>query len=154
MLHHGTTLVHWDCEGAGTVKTALVYGRVDRACGSFIWEKPTWSPLKTTGFVTIPNEYTLAVDVEEIKFPPGLVTKYSSSQTDCSSITLEEGYLDLNAVKEISIGCYDKEKETELRGICKKYGLAGCDSCIGLMYGSSLSDNRIIFFLGPPTLNK
>lgn len=82
------------------------------------------------------------------------MTRYTSPQADCASISLEEGYLDLSSVKEVTIGCCDKDREIELRGICKRYGLSGSDSCIGLMYGSNLSDNRIIFLLGPPTLSK
>ncbi|XP_057336827.1 1-phosphatidylinositol 4,5-bisphosphate phosphodiesterase epsilon-1-like [Microplitis mediator] len=153
VLHHGTTLVHWDYEGAGGSRTALVYARVDRACGTLVWEKPTWSPLKTPGFGGISSEFSLTVNPEE-SVPPILISKYTSLQTECASISLEEGYLDLNSVKEVIIGCCDKDREVELRGICKRYGLPGSDSCIGLMYGSSLSDNRIIFFLGPPALSK
>ncbi|XP_074103841.1 1-phosphatidylinositol 4,5-bisphosphate phosphodiesterase epsilon-1 isoform X1 [Cotesia typhae] len=153
VLHHGTTLVHWDCEGAGGSRTALVYARVDRACSTLVWEKPTWSPLKTPGLGGVSTEFTLTVNPEE-SVPPVLISKYTSLQTECTSISLEEGYLDLNSVKEVIIGCCDKDREVELRGICKRYGLPGSDSCIGLMYGSSLSDNRIIFFLGPPALSK
>ncbi|XP_028982288.1 1-phosphatidylinositol 4,5-bisphosphate phosphodiesterase epsilon-1 [Diachasma alloeum] len=153
VLHHGTTLVHWDCEGAGGSRTSLVYARVDRACGTFVWEKPAWSPLKTAGFGSISNEFTLTVNPEE-SVPSGLVTRYTSPQADCASVSLEEGYLDLSSVKEVTIGCCDKDREIELRGICKRYGLPGSDSCIGLMYGSNLSDNRLIFLLGPPTLSK
>ncbi|XP_063976762.1 1-phosphatidylinositol 4,5-bisphosphate phosphodiesterase epsilon-1-like isoform X4 [Diachasmimorpha longicaudata] len=153
VLHHGTTLVHWDCEGAGGSRTSLVYARVDRACGTFVWEKPAWSPLKTAGFGSISNEFTLTVNPEE-NVPSGLVTRYTSPQADCASVSLEEGYLDLSSVKEVTIGCCDKDREIELRGICKRYGLPGSDSCIGLMYGSNLSDNRLIFLLGPPTLSK
>ncbi|XP_034937622.1 1-phosphatidylinositol 4,5-bisphosphate phosphodiesterase epsilon-1-like [Chelonus insularis] len=152
VLHHGTTLVHWDCEGTGS-RTALVYARVDRACGTFVWEKPAWSPLKTTGIGGVSSEFTLTVNPEE-NVPPILISKYTSPQADCASVSLEEGYLDLNSVKEVTIGCCDKDREAELRGICKRYGLPGSDSCIGLMYGSSLSDNRLIFLLGPPALSK
>lgn len=130
-----------------------MYARVDRACGTLVWEKPTWSPLKTPGFGGISSEFSLTVNPEE-SVPPILISKYTSLQTECASISLEEGYLDLNSVKEVIIGCCDKDREVELRGICKRYGLPGSDSCIGLMYGSSLSDNRIIFFLGPPALSK
>lgn len=153
VLHHGTTLVHWDCEGAGGSRTALVYARVDRACGTFVWEKPAWSPVKTAGFGAVSTEFTLNINPEE-NVPPMLVSKYTSPQADCASVSLEEGYLDLSSVKEVTIGCCDKDRETELRGICKRYGLPGSDSCIGLMYGSNVSDNRLIFLLGPPTLSK
>ncbi|XP_058792410.1 1-phosphatidylinositol 4,5-bisphosphate phosphodiesterase epsilon-1-like [Phymastichus coffea] len=154
ILHHGTTLVHWECEG-GASRTALVYARIDRACGTFIWEKPTWSPLKT-GTATQPstmNEFTLTVDAEEV-VSSGLVARYGASPADCAAVTLEEGYLDLSCVKEVMIGCCDRDRDQDLRAICKRYGLPGSDSCIGLMYGSNLSDNRLIFLLCPPALSK
>lgn len=153
VLHHGTTLVHWDCEG-GTSRTALVFARVDRACGTFVWEKPPWSPLKTgqVGGATL-TEFSLSTNPEDA-LPPGLVGRYTQQQADCASITLEEGYLDLGSVKEIMIGCYDRDREADLRSICKRYGLPDSDCCIGLMYGSNLPDNRLIFLLCPPALSK
>ncbi|XP_015511799.1 1-phosphatidylinositol 4,5-bisphosphate phosphodiesterase epsilon-1-like [Neodiprion virginianus] len=152
ILHHGTTLVHWDCDG-GTSRTALVYARVDRACGTFTWEKPTWSPLKTASLGTTVTEFSLFVNPEE-SLPAGLTTKYAARLPDCAAVTLEDGYLDLSSVKEIMIGCCDRDRDSDLRAICKRYGLPGSDSCIGLMYGTSLSDNRLIFLLCPPALNK
>ncbi|CAK9829884.1 1-phosphatidylinositol 4,5-bisphosphate phosphodiesterase epsilon-1 [Anthophora retusa] len=153
VLHHGTTLVHWDCEG-GTTRTALVFARVDRACGTFIWEKPPWSPLKTVQLGgTASTEFLLTANPEDA-VPAGLLGRYTTQQTDCASVTLEEGFLDLSSVKEVMIGCCDRDREADLRSICKRYGLSGSDSCIGLMYGSSLPDNRLIFLLCPPTLRK
>ncbi|XP_046742538.1 1-phosphatidylinositol 4,5-bisphosphate phosphodiesterase epsilon-1-like [Diprion similis] len=152
ILHHGTTLVHWDCDG-GTSRTALVYARVDRACGTFTWEKPVWSPLKTASLGTTVTEFSLFVNPEE-SLPAGLTTKYAARLPDCAAVTLEDGYLDLSSVKEIMIGCCDRDRDADLRAICKRYGLPGSDSCIGLMYGTSLSDNRLIFLLCPPALNK
>ncbi|XP_051171647.1 1-phosphatidylinositol 4,5-bisphosphate phosphodiesterase epsilon-1-like isoform X1 [Leptopilina boulardi] len=152
-LHHGTTLVHWDCD-SGASRTALVYARVDRACGTFIWEKPSWSSLKTASTLgTGTQDFCLTINAEET-IPPGLVNRYSAQQTDCAFVSLEEGYIDLACVKEVMIGCCDRDRDQELRGICKRYGLPGSDSCIGLMYGSSLSDNRLIFLLCPPALSK
>lgn len=157
LLHHGTTLVHWECEGGGPSRTALVYARVDRACGTFHWEKPSWSPLKTTGPapsapVTV-VDYNLAVNAEEV-VAGGLGGRYSAQPADCAAVSLEEGYLDLGCVKEVMIGCCDRDRDQDLRAICKRYGLPGSDSCIGLMYGAGLSDNRLIFLLCPPALSK
>lgn len=149
------TLVHWEYEG-GASRTALVYARIDRACGTFVWEKPSWSPLKTGGTGTLgptSGEFTLSVNVEE-NVTTGLVQRYSAHSPDCSSVTLEEGYLDLASIKEVMIGCFDKDRNQDLTHICKRYGLPGSDCCFGLMYGSNLSDNRLIFLLCPPALSK
>ncbi|XP_071630783.1 LOW QUALITY PROTEIN: 1-phosphatidylinositol 4,5-bisphosphate phosphodiesterase epsilon-1-like [Temnothorax longispinosus] len=153
VLHHGTTLVHWDCEG-GASRTALVFARVDRACGTFVWEKPPWSPLKTAqvGGAAL-TDFSLTANPEDA-IPAGLVGRYTQQQADCASVTLEEGYLDLGSVKEIMIGCCDRDREADLRSICKRFGLPGSDCCIGLMYGSNLPDNRLIFLLCPPALSK
>ncbi|XP_076673578.1 1-phosphatidylinositol 4,5-bisphosphate phosphodiesterase epsilon-1 isoform X1 [Andrena cerasifolii] len=153
VLHHGTTLVHWDGEG-GTTRTALVFARVDRACGTFVWEKPPWSPLKTAQIGgTVSTEFSLTAN-PEVPLPPGILGRYTAQQSECSSVTLDEGFLDLSSVKEVMIGCCDRDREADLRSICKRYGLPGSDSCIGLMYGSSLPDNRLIFLLCPPALSK
>ncbi|XP_054003483.1 1-phosphatidylinositol 4,5-bisphosphate phosphodiesterase epsilon-1-like isoform X2 [Hylaeus anthracinus] len=153
MLHHGTTLVHWDSE-SGTTRTALVFARVDRACGTFVWEKPPWSPLKTAQIGgAASTDFSLTANPEDV-VPAGLSTRYGTQQLECASVTLEEGVLDLSLVKEVMIGCCDRDRETDLRSICKRYGLPGSDSCIGLMYGSSLPDNRLIFILCPPALSK
>ncbi|XP_053978148.1 1-phosphatidylinositol 4,5-bisphosphate phosphodiesterase epsilon-1-like isoform X2 [Hylaeus volcanicus] len=153
MLHHGTTLVHWDSE-SGTTRTALVFARIDRACGTFVWEKPPWSPLKTAQIGgAASTDFSLTANPEEV-VPAGLSTRYGTQQLECASVTLEEGVLDLSLVKEVMIGCCDRDRETDLRSICKRYGLPGSDSCIGLMYGSSLPDNRLIFILCPPALSK
>lgn len=145
--------MHWDCD-SGTSRAALVYARVDRACGTFVWEKPSWSSLKTAGTLgTGTADFCLTINAEDT-VPVGLVTRYSAQQNDCAFVNLEEGYLDLACVKEVMIGCYDRDRDQELRGICKRYGLPGSDSCIGLMYGSNLSDNRLIFLLCPPALTK
>lgn len=129
---------------------------MDRACGTFVWEKPPWSPLKTAqlGGTASSTEFSLTANPEDT-VPAGLLSKYAAQQqADCASVTLEEGYLNLSSVKEVMIGCCDRDRETELRSICKRYGLSGSDSCIGLMYGSSLPDNRLIFLLCPPALSK
>ena len=157
MLHHGTTMVHWECEG-GTSRTALVFARVDRACGTFYWDKPSWSSLKTGTVGTGPTppttaDFNLSINAEEV-VTGGLVQRYSAQPPDCASVTLEEGYLDLSCVKEVMIGCCDRDRDQDLRAICKRYGLPGSDSCIGLMYGANLSDNRLIFLLCPPALSK
>ncbi|XP_014219274.1 1-phosphatidylinositol 4,5-bisphosphate phosphodiesterase epsilon-1-like isoform X2 [Copidosoma floridanum] len=159
LLHHGTTLVHWEYEGTSS-RTALVYARVDRACGAFLWEKPSWSPLKTSAGLTpgvssssAAAEFCLSINQEEV-VTSSLMNRYSAQAADCASISLEEGYLDLSCVKEVMIGCCDRERDQELRAICKRYGLPGSDSCIGLMYGAGLSDNRLIFLLCPPALSK
>ncbi|KAJ8673907.1 hypothetical protein QAD02_005169, partial [Eretmocerus hayati] len=174
LLQHGTTLVLWECEG-GASRTALVYARVDRACGTFVWERPSWSSLRTSsgpgtgpgtssgssgggsgggggssGSTGTGPDFNLSVNVEE-SVPASLAQRYSSAPPDCALVSLEEGYLDLSSLKDVTINC-DKERQQDLKAICKRYGLPCSDSCFGLMYGANLSDNRLIYLLCPPTL--
>ena len=93
----------------------------------------------------------LAVNGED-SVPSGLAVRYAAQPPDCAAVTLDEGYVDLSCVKEVMIGC--SEREQDFNPIFKRYGLPGSDSCIGLMYGASLSDNRLIFFFCPPAIRE
>ncbi|XP_014229016.1 1-phosphatidylinositol 4,5-bisphosphate phosphodiesterase epsilon-1-like [Trichogramma pretiosum] len=165
LLHHGTTMVHWECDGTNS-RTALVYARIDRACGTFYWDKTSWSALKTnpasntmvttsTG-VQQPSQvidFNLYVNAEDY-VSEYLTQRYAPQTQDCASVGLEDGYIDMSCVKEVMIGCCDRDRDQELRAICKRYGLPGSDSCIGLMFGANLSENRLIFLFCPPALSK
>lgn len=143
-------MIHWEYE-SGISRTASVFARVDRACSTMIWGKPSWSSLNTSCVVGMPfMDFSLSTNVEE-SLPASLVARYTQYQADCACTNLEEGYLDLRSVKEIMVDSYDKDHEQDFREVCKKYSI---DSCIGLMYGSSLSDNRFIFLLCPSSLCK
>lgn len=82
-----------------------------------------------------------------------LGTKWSGGEA-----SLEEGYLELYQVKDISLGSLrEKEREPELAAVLKRYSLDNfqpSECCLAILYGSNLSDNRTLFLLGPPQLTK
>lgn len=143
MLHHGTTAIHWDTEGS---RSCLIYIRLERSCSVLSWRKPFWSGLKTST-VTVPD-YQLGIRPEDIS-TPGTPNKPFGEIT---SVGLEEGFLDLSCVKEIYSGAKDKEKEVELMATLKRYGFdsnAMNESCLALLFGANVSDNRMLYLLFP-----
>ncbi|XP_046989883.1 1-phosphatidylinositol 4,5-bisphosphate phosphodiesterase epsilon-1-like [Schistocerca americana] len=151
VLHHGSTAVHWDAEGGS--RTALVYARLERSCATLTWGRPAWSALRTGagGGGGPASDYCLGANPEEA-VAPGLLLKLAGAEP-----TLEEGYLDLACVKEISQGGRDRDRDPDLLTACRRYGLdkfATRDCVLALVYGANLSDNRVLFLLCPPTLCK
>ncbi|XP_073996296.1 uncharacterized protein isoform X2 [Rhodnius prolixus] len=143
MLHHGSTAVHWDVEGG---RSCLVFVRLERSCSLISWTRPAWSSLRTSG-VQGPD-YNLSANPEE-----GICGKWIGMGE--SSCTLEEGFLELAYVKEIALGPRDRERDPDLANILRRYVLdayPASDVCLALVYGTNLSDNRVLFLLSPPTL--
>lgn len=156
ILHHGSTAVHWESDYGS--RTALVYVRLERACATLTWGKTAWSGLKTGaggGSSSAPSDYCLSANPEE-SVAPGIVTRTSGTQPpEMASVSLEEGYLDLAAVKEIAMGGRDRDKELDLSTVLRRYGLERfqpAECCLALVYGTNLSDNRVLFLLCPPIL--
>nr|CAD7572888.1 unnamed protein product [Timema californicum] len=149
VLHHGSTAVHWDAEGGS--RTALAYVRLERSCATLTWGRPAWSGLRT-GAGNSPD-YCLSANPEET-VAPALSAKLAGGG-EAAWVTLEEGYLDLAVVKEIVVGSRDREKDPDLATACRRYGLdkfPTAECCLALVYGSNLSDNRVLFLLCPPNL--
>jgi len=97
-----------------------VWVKLERSCGTVTWSKPVWSSLR---FTHAQPDFLLNVDPEAMPVLPGLLMKYgggagggsggagSSGPTglgpDVANIASEDGYIDLNGVKEVEIGCRD-----------------------------------------------
>jgi len=127
VLHHGSTALHIDSDG----RSAFVWVKLERSCGTLTWSKPVWSSLR---FSHTQPDFLLSVDPELIPVLPGLVVKYgnaygtgsvgtSSSGTtgfggapDVAGIGIEEGYIDLNGVKEVEGG----SREVDISGAMKR----------------------------------
>lgn len=116
------------------------------------WRKPFWSGLKTTTVTSVPD-YHLGIRPEDIS-TPGTPNKPFGEIT---SVGLEEGFLDLSYVKELYSGAKDKEKEIELVAMLKRYGFDGNmtnECCLALLFGTNVSDNRMLYLLFPPKVYK
>lgn len=68
---------------------------------------------------------------------------------------LEEGYLELSSVKEIFIGGAvgrDRIKDPDCMAIMRKYNLhnySSSECCLGLVFGNTTSENRILYIMAP-----
>lgn len=111
------------------------------------WHRPSWRRLKTF------QEFNLAINPEEL-LPQRLAYRpqLNTNDIDGQYTTLEEGCLDLGTVKEITIGSRNHEYDTELLAAGRRYGLTHIESCVSIMYGTTLSDNRVLCLLCPPML--
>ncbi|GAB6024048.1 hypothetical protein CHUAL_008768 [Chamberlinius hualienensis] len=142
-LHHGSTVIRFDCDSS---RLALVYMKLECNNGTLSWCKPSWSALRGSGA----PDYSLGTNIEE-HISPGLTLKYSSANSgDGVAVVnnLEEGFLELSAVKEVILG----RQEIDLNNICRRLGLEDLTSShnyISLVYGTNLSDNRVIDFVAP-----
>lgn len=70
---------------------------------------------------------------------------------------LQEGFLELSSVREMFIGdAVGRDKvKTDCVTILRKYNLHNytiTQCCLGLVYGSTTSDNRIFYILAPPKI--
>lgn len=111
------------------------------------WHRPSWRRLKTY------QDFNLAINPEE-QLPPRLSGRpqVNPSEFEGQYTTLEEGSLDLCLVKEITIGSRNHEYDTELLAAGRRYGLTHIESCVSLLYGTALNDNRVLCLMCPPML--
>lgn len=201
-LHHGCTAVHLDSDG----RSAFVWVKLERSCGTITWSKPVWSSLR---FSHAQPDFLLNVDPETIPVLPGLLMKYgggpgsstggagsigpSGMGPDIATVGAEEGYIDLNGVKEVEVGNRDIDVSPSMKRLVRRIFLrnllslthtyiqvytlkyshirnATClmlplwpcsfgvefwtiqDSCLSLVFGMSLSDNRYTTFVFPPRM--
>lgn len=61
-----------------------------------------------------------------------------------------EGFIDLNCIKHIRLGCIDTQVFNQIQSIASKYAIANFDqtNIICLVYGSSFSENRSFYLIG------
>ncbi|KAK9721923.1 Phosphoinositide-specific phospholipase C, efhand-like [Popillia japonica] len=162
ILHHGSTAVIW--EGTETPpppgpKGVLLYLRLDRSSTVLTWVRPSWSGLKAgAGNDADPfsTDFNLSFNPEET-LAPGLLTKLAlqASGDQSTGATLDDGFLDLFAVKEVHLGGKDAEKDLELAAVARRYGLnhcAGSECGLSILYGYGLSDNRLLYIVCPPAI--
>jgi phosphatidylinositol phospholipase C epsilon len=144
VLHHGSTAVHWEAEGGS--RAALVFVRLDRSCATLSWCRPAWSGLKTSN--TTAPDYCLGVNPEE-----GVWGKWGGASG--AEPSLEEGFLELSIVKEVVLGARDRDRDPDLANTLRRYSLDNhptSATCLALVYGTNLSDNRVLYLLSPPAL--
>lgn len=146
IMHHGTTAVIWEPD-ATAGRSCYAFFRLERSCSSVTWQKPSWHRLKTE------QEYDLAINPEEL-VSPRLTYHQATHANDFEpqNPTIDEGFLDLSTAKEVTMGSRNHEYDADLLAAGKRFGLTHIECCVSILYGNSISDNRIICLLCPPML--
>lgn len=162
-MHHGTTAVLWEPDTQ--TGSSYVYFRLERCCSIVSWQRPAWRRIKSQ------MEFNVAINPEE-NIVPRIVSKPVYNSTDIDGIfhTLDEGILDLATVKDISMGSrnqgmsiskliiyilmgfFHKDYNQDILAAGRRYGLTHVESCVSVLYGTSLNENRILCILCPPML--
>lgn len=146
IMHHGTTAVIWEPD-ATSGRSCYAFFRLERTCSSVTWQRPSWHRLKTE------QDYDLAINPEEL-VSPRLTYHQTSHANDFEpqNPTIDEGFLDLTIAKEVTMGSRNHEYDADLLAAGKRFGLTHIECCVSILYGNSISDNRIICLLCPPML--
>lgn len=111
------------------------------------WHRPSWRRLKTQ------QEYNLAINPEELVSPRLTYRQQPNySELEAQYSALDEGYLDLGIVKEITMGSRNHEYDSDLLAAGRRFGLTHIECCVSILYGTSISDNRVLCLLCPPML--
>jgi hypothetical protein len=98
-------------------------------------------------------DFNVSINPEE-NVVPRTVTKPVYNMNDIDGIfhTLDEGILDLATVKDISMGSRNQDYNQDILAAGRRYGLRHVESCVSILYGTSLNENRILCILCPPML--
>ncbi|XP_069959980.1 1-phosphatidylinositol 4,5-bisphosphate phosphodiesterase epsilon-1 isoform X3 [Cherax quadricarinatus] len=147
ILHHGTTVVHWDPESG---RSCLVYLRLERSNGTLTWCRPPWSALRA-GHSSSQPDYILSANPEDV-VSPGLLLMYSTSP-ELSGGAPEEGFVQIACVKEVEAGV----REANFSAVTRRYLLENSpapEQCVTLVYGANLADNRMLVLVAPPSVAK
>ncbi|KAH9518382.1 1-phosphatidylinositol 4,5-bisphosphate phosphodiesterase epsilon-1, partial [Bulinus truncatus] len=140
ILNHGTTMIQWDEDGG---RSSMCLLRLEADNATISWSRPGWSALRG---VTSPPDFIFHSDRSHSSIHVLSARYGSGSEENFNSI--EEGYLDVMHIKEVYLG----DESADLAGVCKRHGLEAVDpypKCITIVYGSSMSANHKLCFVGP-----
>lgn len=147
IMHHGTTAVIWEPD-ATSGRSCFAFFRLERSCASITWQKPSWHRLKSE------QEYDLAINPEELASPRLFHhhQQATANEFEPQNPTIDDGYLDLTIAKAVTMGSRNHEYDADLLAAGKRFGLTHIECCVTILYGNSLSDNRILCLMCPPML--
>ncbi|XP_013163517.1 PREDICTED: 1-phosphatidylinositol 4,5-bisphosphate phosphodiesterase epsilon-1-like [Papilio xuthus] len=150
IMHHGTACVVGEAEWNGT----FAHLRLERACALLTWCRTAHRPQSQHGETPSENvqqpEINLSYNPEEV-----IPIKYTAhlAHENEAGIVGDEGFIDLQCVKDMRLGgkLLEPRDVADLISCGKRHGLDDCGSpkIITLVYGRTLSDNRIVHFLLP-----
>lgn len=147
IMHHGTTAVIWEPDQAAG-RSCFAFFRLERSCASVTWQKPSWHQLKSD------QEYDLAINPEDLVSPRLFHHHQATLANDLEpqNSTIDDGFLDLTIAKEVTMGSRNHEYDSDLSAAGKRFGLTHIECCVTILYGNSISDNRVICIMCPPML--
>uniref|UniRef100_T1IQR7 Phosphoinositide phospholipase C n=1 Tax=Strigamia maritima TaxID=126957 RepID=T1IQR7_STRMM len=138
LLHHGSTVVHWESDSS---RLSLVFLRLERSCSMITWTRSNWNCLRSAA----QTDFFSSTDNEQ-GVSPGIILRYTSGEV--ASLGSEEGYLELTYVKEVIRGRSEVDAVPALR----RMGIEGVvlpEGIFSLIFGTNLSDNRVLDFIAP-----
>ncbi|CAH2238549.1 jg6807 [Pararge aegeria aegeria] len=151
IMHHGTSCVVGEAEWGGT----FAHLRLERSCALLTWSRTTHRPHSHHGDTPSESvqqpEISLSYNPEEV-----IPLKYSGNlvHENEAGVVGEEGFIDLQCVKDMRLNgkLIEPRDIAELCASAKRFGLETCSQrpqVISLVYGKTLSDNRIVHFVLP-----
>ncbi|XP_069363743.1 1-phosphatidylinositol 4,5-bisphosphate phosphodiesterase epsilon-1-like isoform X2 [Maniola hyperantus] len=152
IMHHGTSCVVGEAEWGGS----FAHLRLERSCALLTWSRTTHRPHAYHGETPSENvqqpEISLSYNPEEV-----IPLKYSGNlvHENEAGVVGDEGFIDLQCVKDMRLNgkLIEPRDIAELCASAKRLGLETCSQrphVISLVYGKTLSDNRIVHFVLPP----
>ncbi|KAI9566032.1 hypothetical protein GHT06_009831 [Daphnia sinensis] len=164
VLTNGTTVIHCEADGSRGVPVLL---RLERSHGTLTWSRTPWNGGNVVSSSSSNSGDSSSLFANpDVDITAGLKLKYGlgngpspltagaggmggASDGEVCGGGIEEGYLDVAALKEVALSC----RETDFISIARRYAiptLADGPWCISLVYGRNLSDNRVTVFVCPP----
>ncbi|XP_052101648.1 1-phosphatidylinositol 4,5-bisphosphate phosphodiesterase epsilon-1-like isoform X3 [Mytilus californianus] len=141
-LHHGTTVVRVEEDSN---RSCMCYLKLEIDNSTLTWRKQSWSSLSASSS-TYPD-FALKGESDSSSTQV-LCMRYSGGEDVYE--TLEEGFIDLRLVKEVSRR--NDLTMNDLGIIMKRHNMENLDSqknVISILYGASYSENRKIYFVVP-----
>ena len=148
-MHVGTTAVRLDF---GTSHSAICHLKLENDNRTLSWTKPNWSALKGTAATSshIVPDYVFKGEKDN-QVSQALSSRYQSGLSVSFREELEEGYLDLLILKDVSLG----ESSMDSSLVARRHSLGDISKdkhCLTLLFGSNMSENRILEFVFPARL--
>lgn len=140
-LHHGTTVVRVEEDSN---RSCMCYLKLEIDNATLTWRKQSWSSLSASSS-TYPD-FALKGESDSSSTQV-LCMRYSGGEDMYE--TLEEGFIDLRLVKEVSRG---SDCQIDLGVIMKRHNMENLDpnkNVISILYGASYSENRKLYFVIP-----
>lgn len=145
-MHNGSTFVHWEGDNS---RSCMCFLKLEVDNATLTWRKPMWSALRGNNS-SVPD-YAFKGN-SEIFSPHVLCARYSSTEDIYDN--LDEGFINISIIKDVFL---EDEESIDLSVIAKRYGLEDLQSnenCICILYGSSLAENKRLYFIGTKNVTR